>query len=222
MTRVLLVACGSSPLCRRSTPAPFWSRRSRDGGARLSAMSFARTDIFATAYAAVDRDLPRLLGRDFDVVLMFGVAEKRRHLCVETRARNAVSVLYPDVCALRPQHGAIVLGAPSALRASALPVSLLAAARAGGFPARLSRERGPLFMQLRVLANAGSDAELQERKHTLRVQFVHIPRVRLLWIAPPAAQRADRPSLSRAACSGREAPGSRCRSPQVAVNSTVE
>src|SRR5438045_2066051 len=46
--------------------------------------------VFATRYAAVDRDLPMLFAQKPDVVLIFGVAGRRRHLSVETRARNAL------------------------------------------------------------------------------------------------------------------------------------
>ena len=54
------------------------------------------THVFATSYAAVDRDLPKLLAQKPDVVLLFGFAGRRRHLCIETRARNAVTLLFPD------------------------------------------------------------------------------------------------------------------------------
>src|SRR5580693_8618945 len=66
------------------------------------------THIFATTYASVDRDLPRLLREQKpDIVLMFGVAGRRRHVCVETRARNAILLLFPDAAGHRPQHGVI-------------------------------------------------------------------------------------------------------------------
>ena len=52
--------------------------------------------VFATAYSAVDRDLPKLLARKPDVILIFGLAGRRREVCVETRARNKRSILFPD------------------------------------------------------------------------------------------------------------------------------
>jgi pyroglutamyl-peptidase len=100
------------------------------------------THVFATSYAAVDKDLPKLLAQKPDVILLFGVAGRRRHLCVETRARNAVSVLYPDVCGWVPQRDVIELRGPTALRGAAPFVALLHAARARQFPARLSRDAG--------------------------------------------------------------------------------
>ena len=40
-----------------------------------------KTHVFATTYAAVDRDLPKLFAQKPDVILMFGLAGRRRELC---------------------------------------------------------------------------------------------------------------------------------------------
>ena len=54
--------------------------------------------IFETSYAAVDRDLPKLIARHKpDIVLMFGLAARTPFVRVETHARNARSILFPDV-----------------------------------------------------------------------------------------------------------------------------
>ena len=50
---------------------------------------------------------------------MFGLAARRRHLCIETRARNAVSLLFPDASGYRPARAAIMPGGPTALRGDA-------------------------------------------------------------------------------------------------------
>src|SRR3954471_19907114 len=53
--------------------------------------------IFPVTYRAVDRDLPQLLFRHRPhALLMFGLATRTRHLRIETRARNAVTMLWPD------------------------------------------------------------------------------------------------------------------------------
>jgi pyroglutamyl-peptidase len=130
--------------------------------------------VFATRYAAVDRDLPKLFAEQPDLVLIFGVAGRRRHLCIETRARNSLSVLYPDASGRRPPGAAITPGGPRALRGGAPFSRLLGAVRGSGFPARLSGDAG------RYLCNYAYWRAL-ERAHgtpTL-VQFVHIPHVRL-------------------------------------------
>jgi pyroglutamyl-peptidase len=131
------------------------------------------THIFATSYAAVDRDLPKLFAQKPDVVLIFGVAGRRRHLSVETRARNAQSVLYPDVSGHRPARGTIQRGGPAALLGTVPFTRLLNAVRQSGFPARLSRDAGRYlcnYLYWRALAKA--------RGTLIFVQFVHIPHVR--------------------------------------------
>src|SRR5207247_368788 len=94
--------------------------------------------IFQTSYAAVDRDLPKLIARHKpDIVLMFGLAARTPHLRIEVRARNAQSILFPDVTGFRPQSREIVAG-KIALRGRAPFVRLLAASRTTGLRTRTS------------------------------------------------------------------------------------
>src|SRR5208282_2891499 len=130
--------------------------------------------VLATVYAAADRDLPRWLSAKPDIVLMFGLAGRRRHLCIETRARNAVSVLFPDASGYRPQRGVIVRGGQAALPGTAPCAELLGAIRGHRVPARLSRDAG------RYLCNYAYWRALERaRGGRPLVQFVHIPPVRL-------------------------------------------
>ncbi|HZC57714.1 MAG TPA: pyroglutamyl-peptidase I [Xanthobacteraceae bacterium] len=144
------------------------------------------THVFPTSYAAVDRDLPKLLARKPDVVLLFGLAGRRRHLCIETRAQNAITLVYPDADRHRPQHGAMVVGAASSLRGNSPFMRLLSAVR-GRFPVRLSRDAG------RYLCNYVYWQALHRTHdgHPL-VQFVHVPPVR---VGPRRPQRHRRQSL---------------------------
>jgi pyroglutamyl-peptidase len=129
--------------------------------------------VFVTRYAAVDRDLPKLFADKPDLVLIFGVAGRRRHLCIETRARNALSVLYPDASGYCPARAAIELGKPRALCGGAPFPRLLGAVRGSGFPARLSRDAG------RYLCNYAYWRALERARGTpTLVQFIHIPHVR--------------------------------------------
>jgi pyroglutamyl-peptidase len=131
------------------------------------------THVFATSYAAVDRELPELLAAKPDVVLLFGVAGRRRHLCIETRARNAATLLFPDADRSKPRDSVIATGAPSSLEGNAPFMRLLNAAR-GRFPSRLSHDAG------RYLCNYVYWQALQHRHDGLPlVQFVHIPPVRV-------------------------------------------
>jgi pyroglutamyl-peptidase len=144
------------------------------------------THVFATSYAAVDRDLPKLFAEKPDLVLIFGVAGRRRYLSVETRARNALSVLYPDVSGHRPARGTIERGKPGALRGAAPFAQLLGAMRPSGFPARLSRDAG------RYLCNYAYWRALERARETLTlVQFVHIPYIEL-----PRRHRSRRKTLA--------------------------
>jgi pyroglutamyl-peptidase len=139
--------------------------------------------VFATTYASVDRDLPKLFAQKPkpDVVLMFGVAGQRRQLCIETRARNAVSLLFPDASGYRPRLGVIKLRGPAALDGNA-PFARLAGA--AGTKARLSRDAG------RYLCNYVYWRAL-EQVHGTRplVQFVHIPPVSV----KPRRRRSKKP-----------------------------
>jgi pyroglutamyl-peptidase len=136
--------------------------------------------VFATTYASVDRDLPNLFAQKPDIVLLFGVAGRRRHLCIETRARNAVSLLFPDAGGHRPRLGVIKRHGPAALKGNA-PFARLA----GAAGTRLSRDAG------RYLCNYVYWRAL-ERVHGTRplVQFVHIPPVDA---KPRPRQRSKQP-----------------------------
>jgi pyroglutamyl-peptidase len=138
--------------------------------------------VFATTYASVDRDLPNLLAQKPDIVLMFGVAGRRRQLCIETQARNAVSLLFPDASGYRPLRGVIKLHGPAALAGNA-PFAHLAGA--AGLRARLSRDAG------RYLCNYAYWRAL-EQVHGTRplVQFVHIP---LVGTKPRRQRRSKMP-----------------------------
>jgi pyroglutamyl-peptidase len=144
--------------------------------------------VFTTSYAAVDRDLPELFAAKPDIVLIFGLAARRRQLCIETRARNAVSLLFADAGRHRPARGIIAPGEPSSRRGNAPFAALLGAVRTTGFPARLSRDAG------RYLCNYAYWQAL-DRVHGKRplVQFVHVPPVRL---APRRPGKRRAPSLA--------------------------
>ena len=131
------------------------------------------THIFATAYEAVDHDLPKLFAQKPDIVLMFGLAGSRRHVCIETRARNAVSLLFPDASGHRAERGLIVPHGQSALRGNAPFADLLGALHGSGIPSRLSRDAGRYlcnYLYWRALERADGGSAL--------VQFIHIPWVR--------------------------------------------
>jgi pyroglutamyl-peptidase len=147
------------------------------------------THVFATCYAAVDRDLAKLAAQKPDLILIFGVARRRRYLSIETRARNAQSVLYPDASGHRPARATIAPREPRALHGTAPIRRVLGAVRTSGFPARLSRDAG------RYLCNYAYWRALEGARETSTlVQFIHIPLIRLT----PRRSRSRRRALALA------------------------
>jgi pyroglutamyl-peptidase len=147
------------------------------------------THIFATIYAVVDRDLPQLFAGKPDVVLMFGLAARTRHLRIETRARNAVSVIFPDASGYRHAGAALAPAGPSALNGAAPFSRLLGALRQRRLPARLSRNAGNYlcnYAYWRALERAHGGAPL--------IQFIHIPSLR----SKPRPRRRGTPARGRA------------------------
>jgi pyroglutamyl-peptidase len=168
--RVLITGFGPFPGAPFNPSAALAKALARRRRPALAGIERA-THVFATTYASVDRDLPKLFARKPkpDVVLMFGVAGRRRQLCIESRARNAVALLFPDASGHRPRHGVIKLRGPAALTGNT-PFARLAGA--AGPRARRSRDAG------RYLCNYVYWRALEQARGTRPlVQFVHIPPV---------------------------------------------
>ena len=167
--RVLLAGFGpfpGAPLNPSTAVAQALAHRRRPAFARLE----RGVHVFATNYAAVDRDLPRLFAKKPDIILIFGLAARRRQICIETRARNALSLLFPDASGRRASAGVIEAGGPRALFGHAPFHRLLGAARASKVPVRLSRDAG------RYLCNYVYWRALQQAPHGRPlIQFIHIP-----------------------------------------------
>jgi pyroglutamyl-peptidase len=169
--RVLITGFGpfpGAPFNPSAALAKALARRRRPAFAALD----RTVHIFATAYGSVDRELPKLLAQKPDIVLMFGVAGRRRQLCVETRAQNALSVLFPDASGHRPQQGIIKLKAPPAVRGNAPFARLLGAARTRTRLSRASRDAGRYlcnYLYWRALEQLQQNGPL--------TQFIHIPPV---------------------------------------------
>jgi pyroglutamyl-peptidase len=149
--------------------------------------------IFETSYAAVDRDLPKLMTKHKpDIVLMFGLAVRTPFVRVETHARNAMSILFPDVSGYRPEERAIVRGRP-ALEGHAPFRRLLGAARTARVPTRTSRDAG------RYLCNYVYWRALEtSRSGTPLAQFIHIPWVPIVKRRPGRKKRMTHAALARA------------------------
>jgi pyroglutamyl-peptidase len=170
--RVVLAGFGpfpGAPFNPSAVLAQRLARRHRPALARLA----RRAHVFATSYAAVDHDLPELFADKPEIVLLFGLAAGRRHVCVETRARNAVSVLFPDAERYRPTDQVIARDGPDARYGRAPVPQMVGALRTANVPARASCDAGRYlcnYVYWRALEQANGAAPL--------VAFVHIPAMR--------------------------------------------
>lgn len=167
---VLLAGFGPFPGVPRNPSASVAQALARRRRPALAALDRS-VHIFATDYAAVDRDLLKLFANQSDIVLIFGLAGRRRQICIETRARNAVSLLFPDANGHCPSTGVINAGGPAALFGRAPFHRLLGAARACNGSVRLSRDAG------RYLCNYVYWRALERARNGPLVQFVHIPAI---------------------------------------------
>ena len=102
---------------------------------------------------------------------MFGLATRTRHIRVETRARNAVTTLWPDADHARLRQGSIS-GGTDALTFGPHTARLLRAAVGTGVDARASRNAGSYlcnYLSWRAIEAVGMD------DHLRLASFVHIP-----------------------------------------------
>ena len=144
--------------------------------------------VFATRYAAIDRDFRALIAtHDPDIILMFGLAARTRHVRIETRARNLMS-FFPDAGGFVPAARIIAAGADDRRLTPSLGIRLRLAARLYGVKAEFSRDAGRYVCNYAFWRALEIDAG-GNRKRT--AAFIHIPRLRR-----PAAKRrrARRPS----------------------------
>jgi pyroglutamyl-peptidase len=139
--RILITGFGPFPGAPHNPTIPLVDRL-----LRLRRPAFSEVElsghIFPVTYKAVDRELPQLLASHRPhALLMFGLASRTRHVRIETRARNAVTMLWPDADHTRVRKGSITGGADAA-RFGPHTAKLLRAAVGTGIDARPSRDAG--------------------------------------------------------------------------------
>lgn len=132
-----------------------------------------RLEILPTRWEALARLDARLTALSPDAVLLFGVAARRRKVCVEALAAN-VARAHPDAARRHPPERRLLAGAPEKL-SSLVPAPIRAVAlRRSGIRATASRDAGrylcnaSYFHALAWAAGAGRGAP--------PVLFVHLPR----------------------------------------------
>ena len=128
--------------------------------------------IFPVTYSAVDRQLPELLKKHRpDALLSFGLAARTSFLRIETRARNAVTMLWPDADHTRVRKGSIAGGA-DAMMFGPHTERLLRAALGTGIDARTSNNAGSYlcnYLSWRAIEATHRDDGPQ------LAAFIHVP-----------------------------------------------
>src|ERR1700694_970474 len=131
--------------------------------------------VFPVTYTAVNRELPQLLAKHRPhALLMFGLASRTPYVRIETRARNAVTTLWPDADHARVRKGSISGGA-DALMFGPHTAKLLRAADSTGVDARASRDAGSYlcnYLSWRAIEAVDSN------KGPRLAAFVHVPLLR--------------------------------------------
>jgi pyroglutamyl-peptidase len=139
--RVLLTGFGPFPGAPFNPTMPLVNRLIKLRRPALSGVVLT-SHIFHVTYATVDRELPELLAKHRPhALLMFGLASRTPYLRIETRARNAVTTIWPDADGTRVRKRSIA-GTADAHVFGPHTLKLLRAAQATGIDARASRDAG--------------------------------------------------------------------------------
>ncbi len=169
--RILITGFGPFPGAPYNPTQPLVARLLRLRRPAFTDVEFSG-HIFPVTYKAVDRELPLALEEHRPhALLMFGLASRTAHVRIETRARNAVTMLWPDAAQTRSRKGSIAGGADAKMFGPHT-AKLLRAAVGTGLDARASRDAGSyLCNYLSWRAIEALDADSGPRL----AAFVHIP-----------------------------------------------
>lgn len=172
--RILITGFGPFPGAAYNPTQPLVARLLRLRRPALSDVELSG-HIFPVTYKAVDRELPDLLAvKRPDALLMFGLASRTPYVRVETRARNAVTTLWPDADHARVRKRSIAGGA-DAVMFGPHTAKLLRAADSTGVDARASRDAGSYlcnYLSWRAIEATGVDVGPR------LAAFVHVPPLR--------------------------------------------
>ena len=169
--RILITGFGPFPGAPFNPTEPLVARLLRLRRPALSEVELS-SHIFPVTYFAVDRELPKLLAKHRpQALLMFGLASRTPYLRIETRARNAVTTLWPDADHARVRKGSIASGA-DAMMFGLYTAKLLRAAVGTGVDARASRDAGSYLCN--YLSWRAIEATCNDDGPRLAA-FVHVP-----------------------------------------------
>jgi pyroglutamyl-peptidase len=187
MPTLLVIGFGPFPGAPFNPTGPLVKRLARTRRPALAKVTLV-AHVFATGYAAVERELPALIARHQpDALLMFGLAPRARTLRVETRARNALALL-PDVAGQSAHRVKIAPGGPSARTLPAPTRHLLIALRDARVPAAPSRDAGRYLCNYLIWRAAEAAAKPGGPR---LAAFIHVPKIRR-----GSGRRTEKPRLS--------------------------
>jgi pyroglutamyl-peptidase len=171
--RVLVTGFGPFPGAPFNPTEPLVARLLRLRRPSLSEVELVG-HIFPVTYRDVDHQLPGLLASHRPhALLMFGLATRTSYLRIETRARNAITMLWPDAGRTKPRKGSIASNR-DALKFGSHAEKILRAAAATGIDVRVSRDAGSYlcnYLSWRAIESTRRDAGPS------LAAFVHIPLV---------------------------------------------
>jgi pyroglutamyl-peptidase len=184
MPTILVTGFGPFPGAPFNPTGPLVERLARTRRLALADFKIV-AHVFPTSYAAVGRELPRLIAKYRpNAILMFGLAPRAKTLRIETHAHNTVALLPDAGGAARAVK--IAPGGPSAMALAAPTARLLAAARATRMPVVRSHDAGRYLCN--YLCWRATEATRRKGGPSLAA-FVHVPEV---------ARCARRPGKRRA------------------------
>jgi pyroglutamyl-peptidase len=169
--RLLITGFEPFPGAPYNPTQPLVARLTRLRRPALAGVELA-SHIFPVTYSAVDRQLPEVLVKHQpQALLMFGLAARTSWIRIESRARNAVTTLWPDADHTRVRKGAIADGT-EAMTFGPHTARLLQAAIATGVDVRGSRDAGSYlcnYLSWRAIEAVNSD------KGPRLAAFIHVP-----------------------------------------------
>jgi pyroglutamyl-peptidase len=193
MPTILVTGFGPFPGAPFNPTGPLVMRLARTRRPALADVTIVAY-VFPTGYAAVDRELPKLIAKfKPDAILMFGLAPRAKTIRIETRTRNTVALL-PDVGGAA-RAVKIAPGGPSGLALPAPVARLLAAARAARVPVVRSHDAGRYLCN--YLCWRATEATRHKGGPSLAA-FVHVPKVARCARRPGKRRAATLADLSRA------------------------
>jgi pyroglutamyl-peptidase len=174
--RILITGFGAFPGAPYNPTEPLVARLLRLRRPALADVELSG-HIFPVTYTAVDRQLPPLLAKHRpQALLMFGLAARTPYVRIETRARNAVTTIWPDAEHARVRKGSIAREA-DAMMFGPHTAKLLRAALGTGVDARASRNAGSYLCNYLSWRGIEAVSAGQISNGPVLAAFVHVPPV---------------------------------------------